>query len=99
MFAQNLLEQKSRTIDINKQKFIQVEGFIEVLENRDKPISKKLKLPVRIIKSTNNKALEPVFYLDGGPGYSNLGKTDNTELLQNHDFVFVGYRGTDGTWS
>lgn len=94
--AQNLLKQKTKTIKINKQKFIQVDGFIEVLENRDKPDSKLLKLPVRIIKSPNNKPLEPVFYLDGGPGYSNIGTTDNTEMLQNHDFVFVGYRGTDG---
>jgi pimeloyl-ACP methyl ester carboxylesterase len=97
VFAQDLMKQKSRTIEINKQKFIKVEGFIEVLEDRDKPGSKKIKLPVRIIKSANNTPREPVFYLDGGPGYANLGKTDNTELLQNHDFVFVGYRGTDGT--
>ncbi len=96
VFAQNLLKQKNKTIEINKQKFIQVDGFIEVLENRDKPDSKKLMLPVRIIKSSNVKAMEPVFYLDGGPGYSNLGTTENTELLQNHDFVFVGYRGADG---
>jgi pimeloyl-ACP methyl ester carboxylesterase len=97
LYAQKLLEQKTKTIEISKQKFIQDEGFIEVLENRDKPASKVLKLPVRIIKSSSNEHLEPVFYLDGGPGYSNLGTTQNTEILQNHDFVFVGYRGADGT--
>lgn len=97
LFAQELLEQKSKTIQINKKKFIQVEGFIEVLENRDKPDSKVLKLPVRIIKASKNESLEPVFYLDGGPGYSNLGTTENIELLQNRDFVYVGYRGVDGT--
>lgn len=97
VFSQKLLEQKSKSIEIKNQKFIQVEGFIEVLENRDKADSRKLKLPVRIIKASKNENLEPVFYLDGGPGYSNIGSTENTELLQNHDFVFVGYRGADGT--
>lgn len=95
--AQNLFRQTSKSITINNQKFTQIEGFIEVPENRDKADSRMLKLPVRIIKSLKDVPLEPVFYLDGGPGYSNLGTTTNTELLQNHDFVFVGYRGADGS--
>jgi pimeloyl-ACP methyl ester carboxylesterase len=97
VFAQTLLEQKTKTIEINKQPFLQVDGYIEVPENWEKKEGKRLKLPVRIIKSMQKAPLEPVFYLDGGPGYSNLGGTNNIGLLKNHDFVFVGYRGADGS--
>jgi pimeloyl-ACP methyl ester carboxylesterase len=97
VFAQTLLEQKTKTIEINKQPFQQVDGYIEVPENWEKKDGKRLKLPVRIIKSLQKAPLEPVFYLDGGPGYSNLGGTANVALLKNHDFVFVGYRGADGS--
>jgi pimeloyl-ACP methyl ester carboxylesterase len=40
---------------------------------------------------------EPVFFLQGGPGQSNLGFEPPLGLLASHDFVMVGYRGVDGS--
>ncbi|MBX2962531.1 MAG: alpha/beta fold hydrolase [Cyclobacteriaceae bacterium] len=106
LFSQNeigsnvpiFIEQKSKVIEIEGQKIIQVIGYIAVQENRNNPYSKSIKIPVIIYKSTNPASLEPVFRLAGGPGESNIPKkVTNSELLKNHDFVFVGYRGVDGT--
>lgn len=95
--AQELLDKKIKSLKIDTLQFIQIDGFIEVPENRALASSKTLRLPVRIVKTPNITPLEPVFYLDGGPGYSNIGTTLNTDLLRHRDFVFVGYRGADGS--
>lgn len=106
LFSQNeigrnapiFIEQKSKVIEIEDQKIIQVTGYIAVQENRNNPYSKSIQIPVVIYKSTNTASLEPVFRLTGGPGESNIPKkVTNRELLKNHDFVFVGYRGVDGS--
>jgi pimeloyl-ACP methyl ester carboxylesterase len=54
-------------------------------------------LPVLRIHATGNAPAEPIFYLAGGPGGSNLRFTPPDWLLTNHDFVMVGYRGADGS--
>lgn len=95
--CQELNDQKIHQVKIKKQRFTQVDGFINVPENYDSPDSKIIKLPVRIIKATGSNIGAPIFYLDGGPGYSNIVSTSDTALLKNHDFVFVGYRGADGS--
>jgi pimeloyl-ACP methyl ester carboxylesterase len=88
--------QKNETVEIDGQKFAKIVGYIEVPENKDKPNGKRLILPVHIIKSKNKKPLEPIFWLAGGPGFSNLMKRTFSQFLNNHDFVMVGYRGADG---
>jgi len=97
-FAQNpeIKGLESKTVEINKQKFIRQIGYIEVLEDRDKPNGKILKLPIHIYKSPNPNPREPIFWLDGGPGHSNINSLSSIEFLENHDFVMVGYRGADG---
>lgn len=95
--SQSLTGLKSKTIKIDNLMFIRQDGFIEVPEDREKNGSRMLKLPVRIIKSSGDVSKEPVFYLDGGPGGTNISSTTNTLLLQNHDLIFVGYRGVDGS--
>jgi pimeloyl-ACP methyl ester carboxylesterase len=95
-FSQKLVEQTSKTIKINKQKFIKIIGYIEVPEDRENPNGMILKLPVHIIKTKNQNPQEPIFWLDGGPGHSNIMESTYTEFLENHDFVMVGYRGADG---
>jgi hypothetical protein len=69
------------------------------LENRNNPESRLISLPFLRIHSNSENPSEPVFGLSGGPGQSNLkwdwGFTGN--FLSDHDFVFVGYRGIDGT--
>ncbi|NJO91565.1 MAG: alpha/beta fold hydrolase [Chloroflexia bacterium] len=49
------------------------------------------------IKSTSENPLEPVFYLEGGPGMTNQGFWPADKLLEQHDVVLIGYRGVDGT--
>lgn len=94
--AQVLLDTKTKTVTIQNQKFTQVDGWVTVPEDRSKPTGRQLTLPVRIIKSAGKAPAEPVFYLDGGPGNTNISQTSNVQLLQNHDVVYVGYRGVDG---
>jgi pimeloyl-ACP methyl ester carboxylesterase len=71
-------------------------GTLVVPENWDEAGSRLIALPVvRIAASAPNPA-EPVFYLQGGPGQSNLSWVPPDWLLVNHDVVIVGYRGIDG---
>jgi hypothetical protein len=56
-----------------------------------------------VIKTDSKYPKEPVFWLDGGPGGSNIISREKIDLrsaanaLKNHDFVCVGYRGVDGS--
>lgn len=90
-------------IVIEKQTFKTVVGSVEVPEDYEKPNSKKIKIPIYVIKSSNENPSEPIFWLDGGPGASNILTNEKIissnpkELLANHDFVCVGYRGVDGS--
>ncbi|MFC1545029.1 alpha/beta fold hydrolase, partial [Gemmatimonadota bacterium] len=66
-------------------------------------------LPVIRIKTNNQTANEPVFYLHGGPGYPNVYSPEGASrfnlddlmesLLAHHDVVMVGYRGVEGSVS
>lgn len=95
----------SRTEDvvIDSIRFEAYEGFVDVPENYQDAKSKRIQLPVFIIKSPNKNPQEPVFWFDGGPGGSNIISRDKINLrsaantLKNHDFVCVGYRGVDGS--
>ncbi|HEY5983890.1 MAG TPA: alpha/beta hydrolase [Anaerolineales bacterium] len=68
-----------------------------VPENWDKAGSRLIALPIVRILATGPDAAEPVFWLVGGPGGSNLGWEPPAWLLKNRDAVMVGYRGEDGT--
>jgi hypothetical protein len=68
-----------------------------VSENWDKADSRLIALPVVRIPASGQDLTEPVFYLQGGPGHSNFSWPPPDWLLANHDVVFVGYRGIDGT--
>lgn len=72
-------------------------GTLVVSEYRGDPAARLIALPVQRIHSPAQKPAEPVFYLSGGPGTSNMGFVPPTWLLENHDFIKVGYRGVDGT--
>jgi pimeloyl-ACP methyl ester carboxylesterase len=73
-------------------------GTLVVSENRSNPNSRLIALPVIRIHSTGNHPTEPIFRLTGGPGRSNVsGSSVVPWLIENHDFVLVGYRGMDGT--
>ncbi len=71
-------------------------GTILVPQNRTGNDSKLIELPfVRIISKSSQKK-DPVFALTGGPGMSNLNWKPKDSILNDRDFVMVGYRGVDG---
>ena len=80
-----------------KTKYAAECGTLVVPENWDKTDSRLIALPVVRIPASQSNPTEPVFYLQGGPGQSNLSWGPPDWLLEKHDVVFVGYRGIDGT--
>jgi len=72
-------------------------GTLVVTENRNDPDSRLIALPVVRVRSLGNDPAEPIFYLSGGPGESNMGFSRVEGLIDDHDIVLVGYRGVDGS--
>lgn len=71
-------------------------GTLVVPENWEEAGSRLIALPVVRIPASGTDPAAPVFYLQGGPGQSNLSWAPPEWLLAKHDLVFVGYRGVDG---
>jgi pimeloyl-ACP methyl ester carboxylesterase len=84
-------------VTINKVEYWADCGTLVVPENRGEPGARLIALPVQRIHSPAQNPAEPIFYLSGGPGTSNMSANPPTWLLGNHDYVIVGYRGVDGT--
>jgi len=72
-------------------------GTLVVPENRAKADSRLIALPVIRVRATGNNPAEPIFWLTGGPGQSNMKLKPPAWLFARHDFVMVGYRGVDGS--
>jgi pimeloyl-ACP methyl ester carboxylesterase len=72
-------------------------GTCRVPETHANPAGKMITLPVIRVHSEVAVPAEPVFFLNGGPGLSNLKTDIPSWLLDKHDFVLVGYRGVDGS--
>jgi pimeloyl-ACP methyl ester carboxylesterase len=72
-------------------------GTITVPENRNNSGSRLIHLPVIRIHARSTTPDEPIFYLAGGPGQSNIECIPLDTLLVNHDFIMAGYRGVDGS--
>lgn len=94
---------RTKDVLIDSTKFEAYEGFVDIPENYEDTNSKRIQLPVLIIKSSNLNPSEPIFWLDGGPGGTNILSQSKIDLpsaantLKDHDFVCVGYRGVDGS--
>lgn len=104
VFSQNFSAlKKVEDVEIDGRKFTAYEGQIEVPENYSMPDSRQLQLPVFVVKSSGSNPNEPIFWLDGGPGGSNIISRNKINIssaanvLTNHDLVCVGYRGVDGS--
>jgi pimeloyl-ACP methyl ester carboxylesterase len=82
---------------IQATKFAADCGTLVVPENRADPGSRLIAVPVVRVHAVADQPGEPIFFLQGGPGQSNLGIQPPLGLLANHDFVMVGYRGVDGS--
>jgi pimeloyl-ACP methyl ester carboxylesterase len=72
-------------------------GTMVVGENPDQTGPRLIALPIIRIRATTGDSAEPVFWLAGGPGMSDMTFKPPTALLAKHDFVMVGYRGVDGS--
>src|SRR3989304_4282867 len=72
-------------------------GTLIVPENRAKADSRLIALPVMRVRATGESPAEQIFFLEGGPGQSNMRTKPPAWLLATHDFVMVGYRGVDGS--
>lgn len=85
------------SVNIEGKKFNADCGMLVVSENRINPDANLIALPIKRIHSTNPSPLDPIFFLDGGPGQSNMKFKPPAWMLENHDVILVGYRGVDGT--
>jgi pimeloyl-ACP methyl ester carboxylesterase len=72
-------------------------GTLVVPENRNDPGTRLIALPVIKVRATGANPLEPIFWLTGGPGESNMRFKHFEGLIEDHDIVMVGYRGVDGS--
>ena len=79
-------------------------GTLTVFENRTTRQGRTIGLRVVVLPATGkNRAPDPVFYLEGGPGASVVeGVADiaaeDTALRRNRDLVLVDQRGTGGSY-
>ena len=72
-------------------------GTLVVPENRLDPSSRLIALPVVRVRATGIRRSAPVFYLQGGPGITNMVFPYASRFATHHDVVLVGYRGIDGS--
>src|SRR4029453_18781635 len=72
-------------------------GTLVVPETRADPESSLIALPVTRIRARSDDAKEPVFFLTGGPGQSNMDFEFANRYTDDRDFLLLGYRGIDGS--
>ena len=72
-------------------------GTLIVPENRYDESSRLIAIPVKRIRASGDSPAEPIFYLTGGPGMSNMNYSRLAWFHERHDLILVGYRGVDGT--
>ncbi|MEM9985174.1 MAG: alpha/beta fold hydrolase [Bacteroidota bacterium] len=73
-------------------------GYLKVLENRQDPDSRTIKIPVYIFKSrSKNPKPDPIIYTVGGPGSTTMPSAQYMQYypyLDDRDFILVEQRGT-----
>ena len=72
-------------------------GTLVIPENPTEPEARLIALPVTRIHARSEQPGEPIFWLDGGPGGTNMELKQANRLTDKHDLVLVGYRGIDGS--
>ena len=65
-------------------------GTLVVPENRSDPDARLIALPVIRVRALSASPTEPIFFLDGGPGGSNMNFEHLAGLVDRHDLVQVG---------
>lgn len=96
-FSPKFKKSKKTTHKIKKEQEYTF-GYLEVLENRDKPNGNTIKLPVYIFKSrSKNPKADPILYTVGGPGYTSMRASKYMQYykyLDDRDFILFEQRGT-----
>lgn len=95
--AGDLVGLESCTYEARDVKYVADCGTLVVPENRADPNSRLIALPVIRVRATGSNPAEPIFWLQGGPGATNMQFSRVSWFIENHDFVLVGYRGMDGS--
>ncbi len=98
--AGNLVDLEPCTYERGGVEFAADCSTLVVPENRDDPNTRLIALPVIRVQSTTDNPTEPIFWLAGGPGSTNMRFShpeDLEALIEDHDFVLIGYRGVDGS--
>jgi pimeloyl-ACP methyl ester carboxylesterase len=72
-------------------------GTLVVPENQADPQSRLIALPVTRIRALSDHPAEPVFWLKGGPGLTNMQLPWANRFAEDRDVVLVGYRGVEGS--
>ena len=72
-------------------------GVLVVPERTADSGSRLIALPIVRVRSTSSNPSEPVFYLEGGPGITNVDFSEASRFVENRDVILVGYRGVDGS--
>ena len=72
-------------------------GTLTVPERRGVAASRLIGIPIIRVRATGAQPREPIVYLGGGPGSSNLLLEPPVWSRRDHDFVLIGYRGVDGS--
>ena len=84
--AEDLVGLEPCTYEANKKKYDAECGTLVVPENRGNPASRLIALPVIRVRALSDSPAEPIFYLSGGPGQSNL----HFRYLEDKDFGHTG---------
>lgn len=74
--------------------------LLAVPESRAGANARMIHIPVVRVKAARALSQEPVFYLFGGPGASNVAGHELLDwFYEDFDAVYIGYRGVDGSVS
>jgi pimeloyl-ACP methyl ester carboxylesterase len=72
-------------------------GTLVVAETPTDPDSPLLALPVVRVRARSATPAEPIFWIEGGPGITNMDFDQASRYVDDRDLVLVGYRGVDGS--
>ena len=95
--AGDLVDLQSCTYEAAEIEYSADCGTLVVQEKRSDPDSRLIALPVIRVRALSDNPAEPIFWLGGGPGETNLHFQYLKGLVDRHDIVQVGYRGVDGS--
>ena len=95
--AGNLIWASCKDYQIGQKEYSVDCATLVVAENHADPDSNLTSIPIKRFHPNSASPAEPIFFLEGGPGLSNMSYQPSEAQLQEHEIVLVGYRGADGS--